>query len=291
MIRKHSPLVVIIALLFVITGCKQAATSSIPTATIAVSPTATQEPMALIVNGEGITVAEYQAELTRLQQADSEAGSTATPQEQHDRLINELTEQLLLAQAAAQAGHVVDDAALQVKIDYIAEAKGGLDKLQAWEATYGYTDESFRKALRRDMAVAWQKDQICNTVPTTADQVHARQILVQDEGNANSYYQQLQNGVDFATLAYALDQTTGGDLGWFPLGYLTQPEVEAAAFALQPGEYSTVIKTTLGYHIVYVIERDANHALSIDARRVLQQKALDEWLQTAKSTAKIEVLI
>ena len=220
-----------------------------------------------------------------------DAGSAATPQEQHDRLINELTEQLLLSQAAAQAGHVVDDAALQAKIDYIAAAKGGLDKLQAWQTTYGYTDESFRKALRREMAVTWQKDQISNGVPTTADQVHARQILVQDEGNANSYYQQLQSGEDFATLAYALDQTTGGDLGWFPLGYLTQPEVEAAAFALQPGEYSTVIKTTLGYHIVYVIERDANHPLSIDARRVLQQKALDEWLQTAKSTAKIEVLI
>jgi peptidyl-prolyl cis-trans isomerase C len=247
--------------------------------------------MALKVNGEGITLAEYQAELNRMQQADSAAGSNATPQEQHDRLIKDMTEQLLLAQAAATAGYVVDDAALQAKIDSIATKMGGMDKLQTWESTNGYTDESFRKALRREMAVTWEKDQIVNSVATTADQVHARQILVQDEGNANSYYQQLQNGADFATLAYTLDQTTGGDLGWFPQWFATQPEIGAAAFALEPGQYSTVIKTLLGYHIIFVIERDANHPLSVEARHELQQKTLDEWLQTSKAAATIEVLV
>lgn len=290
MIRKYSPLLLFI-LIFTISGCSHPATTAAPIATTAVVVTATVEPMALIVNGEGITLAEYQAELSRMQQADSAEGSTATLQEQHDRLIADLTEQLLLAQAATQAGYVVDDATLQARIDKLAADMGGVDKLQAWQATYGYSDESFRNILRREMLVTWQKDQICNGVPTTADQVHARQILVQDEGNANSYYQQLQNGSDFATLAYTLDPTTGGDLGWFPKGYLTQPEVEAAAFALEPGQYSTVIKSALGYHIIFIIERDANHPLSIDARRALQQIALNEWLQTAKSAAKIDILV
>ncbi len=47
------------------------------------------------------------------------------------------------------------------------------------------------------------------------------------------YTHQLQAGADFATLAYRYDPLTGGDLGWFPRGVLTQPAVEEAAFSLQ----------------------------------------------------------
>lgn len=261
-----------------------------PTATLA-EPTPTEVPMALKVNGEGITLEEYQAELTRLQQAQTTLSTTATPEEQRDRLIEDLTDQLLLAQAAAQNGFSVDDATLQSRVDALASDMGGADKLSAWESANGYTDDSFRVALRRSIAVSWQRDQIINTVPETADQVHVRQMLVQDEANAQSLYTQLQNGADFATLAYKLDPTTGGDLGWFPKGYLTQSAVEEAAFALEVGSYSEVIQSDLGYHILYLIERDENHPLSVDARRTLQQQRLDEWLKAAKGTSNIEILV
>ncbi len=254
-------------------------------------PTPTEEPMALKVNGEGITMTEYQSELTRLQDALTQQGVSDTAEEQRNRVINDFTDQLLLAQAAAQAGYVVDDATLQTRIDALASQMGGLDRLQAWQSEYGYTDASFRIAFKRSIAAAWQRDQIVNGVPTTADQVHARQILVQEEANADLYYQQIQNGTVFAELAYTLDPATGGDLGWFPKGYLTQPEVEEAAFTLQPGEYSEVIKSALGYHIIFVIERDPAHALSVDARSVLQQNALDEWLTASRAAATIEVLV
>lgn len=247
--------------------------------------------MALRVNGEGITMTEYQSELTRLQDALTQQGVSNTAEEQRDRVINDFTDQLLLAQAAAQAGFVVDDATLQARIDALASEMGGLDRLQAWQNAFGYTDASFRISLRRSIAAAWQMEQIINSVPTTAEQVHARQILVQEEANANLYYQQIQNGTVFADLAYTLDPAIGGDLGWFPQGYLTQPEVEEAAFALQPGEYSSVIKSALGYHIIYVIERESDHALSVHARSVLQQNKLNEWLESSRAAATIEVLV
>jgi peptidyl-prolyl cis-trans isomerase C len=117
------------------------------------------------------------------------------------------------------------------------------------------------------------------------------QILVQDQVNAEGWLSQLKAGKDFATLAATADPTTGGDLGWFPQGYLTQPDVETAAFALQPGEYSDIIKSDLGYHIIYVVARDANHPLSVDARRTLQEKKLADWLQTTIAAAQIEVTI
>ena len=99
------------------------------------------------------------------------------------------------------------------------------------------------------------------------------------------------SGKDFATLASTLDPTTGGDLGWFPKGYLTQTAVEEAAFALEPGSYSDIIQTELGYHIIYVIERDASHKLSVDARRTLQENALSQWLSDQKAAAQIQILV
>lgn len=273
-------------------GCAGKATPTEPTPTeIPAVPTPTEEPMALKVNGEGITLVEYQAELTRLQQAQTALSTSASADDQRDRVIEDLTDQLLLAQAAAQAGYVVDDATLQSRVDALSKEMGGTEKLTAWESANGYSDDSFKVALRRSIAVAWERDQITSSVPETADQVHVRQMLVQDEANAQSLYSQLQAGADFATLAYKLDPTTGGDLGWFPKGYLTQSAVEDAAFSLEVGKYSEVIQSDLGYHILYLIERDANHPLSVDARRELQQKKLDEWLKTAKASAQIEVLV
>jgi peptidyl-prolyl cis-trans isomerase C len=287
--RNQLFLLLSISALFILAGCNGIGTHPTPTATATVppTPTPTELPMALKVNGEGITLTEYQADLTRLQQAQSAQGITASAEDQSNQVIENFTDQLLLAEAATQGGYTLDDATLQSRIDALVTKIGGADKLSAWESSNGYTDESFRVALSREIRADWERDQIINSVPETADQVHARQILVQDMVNAQSELTQLKNGADFATLASTLDPTTGGDLGWFPQGYLTQPDVEKAAFALQPGEFSDVIKSDLGYHIIYVIERDANHPLSVDARRSLQEAKLKQWLSDQKASATI----
>jgi peptidyl-prolyl cis-trans isomerase C len=244
--------------------------------------------MALKVNGEGITVTEYQAELTRLQHSQSDLGTTASLQDQSKRVIENFTDELLLEQAAVKGGFTVEDATLQSRVDALATNMGGADKLSVWETANGYTDDTFKVAEKREIYSDWERDQIINAVPETADQVHALQLLVQDQVNAEGLLSQLKAGKDFATLAATIDPTTGGDLGWFPQGYLTQSDVETAAFALQPGQYSDIIKSDLGYHIIYVVTRDANHPLSVDARRTLQEKKLADWLQNAKSSAQIE---
>jgi parvulin-like peptidyl-prolyl isomerase len=264
----------------------------IPTVTTTpLPPTPTSLPMALRVNGEGVLLSDYQAELARLVQAQTTLNQVTTSDDQKNKVIQNYEDQLLLAQTATKAGFSVDDATLQARIDKLVTQIGGADKLSAWESANGYTDDSFRTALRREILAAWQRDQIINAVPTTADQIHALQILTQDEANANVAYQSLQDGKDFATLAKVYDPTNGGDLGWFAAGTLTQPEVDAAAFALQPGQYSTVIKSVLGYHIIYVVARDPQHPLSVDARRILQEAALNKWLSDARTTSTIEVLV
>lgn len=254
------------------------------------TPTATPEPLAARVNGEGILLADYQAELGRFQAALAETGKTATDAEAGQRVLDALIDEALLAQAARAGGYSAGEAELQASLDQMAAEIGGGEALAAWQQKNGYSDESFRRALERSLAAAWQRDQILASVPTTVEQIHARQILVQDKATADSIYNNLQSGADFATLAQQYDSVAGGELGWFPRGYLTQPAVEEAAFALQPEQYSPVVQSELGYHLIEVLER-GERELAPDALRVLQRSALDEWLQQKRAESQIETLV
>jgi peptidyl-prolyl cis-trans isomerase C len=256
-----------------------------------VPPTPTPEPLAAEVNGEKIPLAEFQAELAQYQAALSTTGKPApSDADQKNVVMDDLINQVLLAQAAKEAGFSVSKQDLQNRIDQLAAKSGGANGLAAWEKQNGYTDQSFQLSLTRSIAAAWQRDQIISEVPTTAPQVHARQIRVNTEAEAQSILVKLQSGVNFATLSFYYERDTGGDLGWFPRGYLTVPEVENAAFALKPGEYSQIIQSKQGYHIVQVLESDPNRLLSADARLILQEQALKKWIDDHRAQSKITVL-
>jgi parvulin-like peptidyl-prolyl isomerase len=307
MFSKRTQILLIVAvmpLLLVVAGCGggQPAASTVsptaqatstmtaaPVATTAVpTPTVTPEPLAVRVNGEGISEAVYQADLRQLQEALQTTDKTLSPEEQRQRVLDNLTETLLLAQGAVENGFQVDDAALQAEIERL----GGVQAVQEWMSQRGYSETAFQQALKLEMAAAWQRDQIIAAVPTEAEQVHARQILTIDE---NIAYRALElvkiPGTNFSAYALQYDPTAGGDLGWFPRGYLTQTAVEEAAFSLQPGEISGVVKSEIGFHIVQVIAREPVRTISPDARRVLQHKALQAWLEARRAASSIEILL
>lgn len=253
------------------------------------TPTATPAPLAARVNGEGILLSDFEAEWTRFQAANPNA--TDAVEAQRQVVLDDMIAQTLLAQAAAQNGFSLDDAGLQTRIDRLAEQAGGYPALQDWMQRNSYSEADFRRALRISAAAAWQRDQIAAEVSETAEQVHARQILVLDEASAGQLLNLIKGGSDFGLLAAQYDSVTAGELGWFPRGYLTQKEVEDAAFGLEAGSVSEVIHSAIGYHILQVIERDPQRALSADARKVLQEQKLRDWVQQQRETGDIEILI
>lgn len=122
-------------------------------------------------------------------------------------------------------------------------------------------------------------------VPTTAEQVHARHILVKTYEDALKVQARLQQGEDFAQLAQELSEDpgskeNGGDIGWFARGMMVK-EFEEAAFALQPNQTSAPITTTYGVHIIQVLGREQNRELDAFALTSMQGKALEDWLQKA----------
>lgn len=86
------------------------------------------------------------------------------------------------------------------------------------------------------------------------EMVKASHVVVDTKAKAEQLLAELKAGADFAALAKAnsLDKETaslGGSLRWFQKGEM-QESFEKAAFALEPGEMSSVVQTTQGFHII-----------------------------------------
>ena len=259
-----------------------------PTATLTPEPpTATPEPMALTVNGEGITVVEFNAEVQRYRTSQTNLGKTVSQEDASQEVRNDLTAQLLLAQAAHENGFLLDEAGVQTRIESLAAQVGGPEALSKWQSEHGYNEQAFRSALRRAAESAWMRDKILAEVPSTAEQVHVQQILLYNQDTAQSFLTQLNGGADFDELASRANPLTRGDLGWVPRGYLLELKIEEAAFNLSVGAYSDVIATDVGFHIVKVLERDPQRPLSPDAYLALQELALKTWVDAQRQQAEI----
>jgi hypothetical protein len=123
------------------------------------------------VNGEAITMAEFQAELARLGSATTITG-TILASDTNTVIMNELIDQRLLAQAAVENGFMVDEAMLQTRMEALQSQIGGSQALDSWIAEHGYSQVEFQQALQRSVEAAWMRDQVINNVPTTGDEVH-----------------------------------------------------------------------------------------------------------------------
>jgi peptidyl-prolyl cis-trans isomerase C len=85
------------------------------------------------------------------------------------------------------------------------------------------------------------------------DKVHCAHILVKSESEAKVVLERLKKGEKFGAIAQVVSLCPsgkrGGDLGTFTRGKMVK-EFETAAFALNKGEVSGIVKTKFGCHIV-----------------------------------------
>jgi peptidyl-prolyl cis-trans isomerase D len=117
----------------------------------------------------------------------------------------------------------------------------------------------------------------------TPEERRARHILVSlppDAGEeaekkarekAESLLARLEKGESFEKLAKEASDdpgsaSKGGDLGFFGRGVMT-PEFETAAFALEKGGRSGIVKSAFGFHIIEVTDIKPQHTRSFDEVR------------------------
>ena len=98
---------------------------------------------------------------------------------------------------------------------------------------------------------------------------------------ADSLYHLLNNGADFAELVvkYSDDINSSNEMGilpWFGL-FETHPSIEKEAFKLKNiGEFSSVIKTEFGYHIIQLLEKKDYNSLDNCKSEILELLEDDE---------------
>lgn len=259
-------------------------------------PTPTPEPPAAArVNGQLITLDSFERELARYEAAQealgrnpADAGSLYQVQ-----VLDAMIEQVLIEQAAATAGVAVSDEALAAETARLIEATGGQASYAEWLVLNQYSEDEFKQVLRSQMITQTMNERVAGEVADTAEEVHARHIVVDSAETAQEVLAQLEGGTDFATLAaaYSLDESTrqnGGDLGFFPRGLLLAPEVEEAAFGLSAGEVSGIIESAFGFHIVQVLEKDPARPLTPDLQQRLRVAAFERWVGQLWQEAVVE---
>ncbi len=257
-----------------------------------VPPSLTPEPpLAALVNGQSIYLADYERKLGQYEASLPAQGIDPTSSDGQAHLaqarawvLDVMIEQVMIEQAAAAADVVISDAEVDDYMQEMIAESGGEEAFLAKLAEWGETREDAWQEVRAQMIGMAMTERVVEGVSATAEHVHARHILLDTSQEAERILAQLQAGADFAALAsaYSQDSSTresGGDLGFFPRGILLAHEVEEAAFALQPGQFSGVVISSLGYHIVQVIERDPARSVGPESLRFLQDQAVQEWIK------------
>jgi peptidyl-prolyl cis-trans isomerase C len=263
-------------------------------ATVTANNTAPQtdangEAIVARVNGEAITMTEYQRALARRQQE----VNAADPSTLQNDVLDQLIENVLVRQGAAAQNISVSDQDVQNELKANIDTAGSESAWQQWLTTNLFTQDEFVQSLRISLINNQVLDKLTQDLSGPVPQVHARHILVGSEADANALLARLKAGEDFATLAktFSKDDTTreqGGDLGWFTQDELLAPELAKAAFALKPGEIGGPVSTQLGFHIIQTLEFD-NKPIDSDDRRVyIAQVRFENWIHELTNKAKIE---
>jgi parvulin-like peptidyl-prolyl isomerase len=264
------------------------------------TPTATPPaPLAALVNGEYVFLADYERRVAQYEDAllltgldpASEEGQIRLAQVQQD-VLESLIDYVLIEQGAASLGVDLSEEELEAQVEADIAAGGGQAAFDEWLQSTGQTRDEYREMLRQSMLSQRVLEVFAAQVPAEIEQVHARHIMVDSEAAAQEILSLLQGGNDFVALARerSTDLATrenGGDLGWFPRG-LVAPELENAAFALQPGQFSGIVVLGEGFHIIQVVEREDARPLSPEMQMDLGLALFDRWLEEQREAAAIE---
>ena len=146
-------------------------------------------------------------------------------------------------------------------------------------------------------------------------QVRASHILISvsaddDESKKKEAWDKIQNikerlnsGEDFEALAKEFSQCpsseNGGDLGYFSKSQMVEP-FSNAAFAMEIGEVSDVVKTQFGYHIIKLTDKMAETRYDFESvkenlKQLLMQYEVNEMLNAyisgLREKAEVEILL
>jgi peptidyl-prolyl cis-trans isomerase C len=244
-----------------------------------------------VVNGSVITRADFDGEMTRVQQRLLRMGKSLSDSQLSDikkRVLEDLINRELLYQESQKQGITVDEAAIDEQVKKLKGRFSSATEFKSALSKANLSEAALRSQFKRGMAIQQLIDKQFVQKITVSDeesrayydgkpdlfkqpeQVRASHILIKVDPEADEsrkaearkklemIQKRLQKGEDFAALAKEFSEGPsrgkGGDLGYFRRGQMVKA-FEEAAFTLRPGEVSDIVETKFGYHLIKVIDK------------------------------------
>lgn len=266
----------------------------------------------------------------------AQMGSGAPPRtaQFYRQVLDGLISRMLLEQDAKSQGITVTDDEVKAQLEGLRKRFPTEEAYKQALASEGVSEEELVAEGRQAMAVQKLVDtKVMAAVKVTDEAAKAfydenqarmkqperarlRHILVRvDQGataedkqkakaEAEDVLARVKKGEDFAALAKAHSddpgsKEKGGDLDWIARGQTVEP-FEQAAFALKPNETSGVVETQFGYHVIQLLEHQAESTLPFDdvkgqisefLKERQGQQAVQGHIQALRAKAKVETFI
>lgn len=249
------------------------------------------------INGSFVTYGTYLFEVNSIKHyylSQSQGGQPAVDfnsadgkkklQQLQNQVLDQLKQQALIDQLASKYKVKVSDAEVKSQVDQITKSAGGEEKVkEVLNRFYGWNVGDLKNKIRQQLL----RQKVADKVQSDPG------IDSQAKAKAEDVLKQVKAGGDFGELAkkYSQDSSAanGGDLGFFGKGQMVKP-FEDAAYKLEPGQVSDLVKTQYGYHIIKVIEKkdDQVHAAHILIKTIDFDQYLQDQLKKAKVTQYIK---
>lgn len=201
----------------------------------------------------------------------------------YDGILEQLIDQLLLAEAARKAGF---DQRPAVALNLLNQQRAILAD--------AYLNARLAERVTPERLEALHQERYTKAEPV--DEVRAAHILVETEEEARELRAKLDEGADFAKLAeeHGTDGTAsrGGDLGWFVHSEMV-PQFAEAVFAMEPGTVTGPVETDFGWHLIKLDERRPRPAPPLEEvagelRQELVRQAQVAIIEELRAEAAIE---
>lgn len=250
----------------------------------------------------------------------------------HNRILNRMVDNRLIEQRAKKAGIIIkDDEVMDTIQDLLRRKNIPTEEFTKTLEREGTTLEAYRQDMKEQMTRMrlLRKELKAKTLVSDEEigeyyvkhrqeyegkeAVRIKQILIllppntsrtmkiKLKADAEMIRKRLMDGESFDLLAVQFSQgpsaATGGDVGFLDKGTML-PEVDAAAFQLSKDEISEVIVSTVGFHIIKVLDKRGAGIKPIDVVREeikakleedKMEKKYEEWIAELRKKAHIEI--